>query len=172
MKGDKKILAVAILLLLISVGFTTYAIYKTSTTATGSVKLSDWIVKINDTNLESVTTITVDLSSCTGTHNGKNNTMAPGDSCSITIPVNATGSEVDVKVDASLGTVTGLPTGMTVDFHTGSASQTITYNASSMTADVVIDVAWPTSTTSVENTYAGTTVSIPVTLTASQASYN
>jgi len=171
MKGDKKILVIAILLLLISVGFTTYAIYKSTTTATGSVKLSGWSVKIDDTNLESITTMTLDLTSCSGTHNGKNNTLAPGDSCSITIPVDLTGSEVDAVVTAAIANITNAPSGMTITLASGSDSQDVTYAASNMKANVVINVAWPTTATAVDNNDQGKTVTFDLTLTASQKNY-
>ena len=48
MKGDKKILIIAILLLLLSVGFTTYAIYKSSTSVQGTAKLAAWHVEVSD----------------------------------------------------------------------------------------------------------------------------
>ena len=168
MKGDKKILVIAILLLLISAGFTTYAIYKSSTTASGSVQLSHWSAKIDNTNIESVTTMALDLTNCQGTHNGKNGTLAPGDSCSITIEVDLTGSEVDAVVEAAIANVTGAPSGMDIDLHTGSDSQDVLYDEDDMTADVVIDVAWPTTSTAVDNAYQGDTVTFDLTLTARQ----
>ena len=53
MKGNKKLLIIAVLLLLITVSYTTYAIYRESTTATGTIQAAAWSVKVkkaNDTN--------------------------------------------------------------------------------------------------------------------------
>ena len=44
MKGNKKILVIAILLLLISVTFTTYAIYRTGMSGTGTATAANWNV--------------------------------------------------------------------------------------------------------------------------------
>ncbi len=44
MKGNKKLLAVAVLLLLLAVSYSTYAIYKSSATGTASVGTAAWRV--------------------------------------------------------------------------------------------------------------------------------
>ena len=180
MKGDKKILVIAVLLLLLSVGFATYAIYKSSTSVSGTAKLAGWHVEVDseDFTLSPQTTeltFTIADADCT-THNGKNGTIAPGDVCTITIPVDATGSEVDVTVTASLGTVTGLPTGMTVTMDSEYESQDITYSASNMSTDIVIDIEWATEDSTARNALdvaaQGGDVTIPITLTATQKAYN
>ena len=51
MKGNKKILVIAILLLLIAVSYGTYAIYKSETTASGTVKLSGWSVVVGTADI-------------------------------------------------------------------------------------------------------------------------
>ena len=51
MKGNKKILVIAVLLLLISVSFTTYAIYKTSVAGNAKVTAATWDVKFTDARL-------------------------------------------------------------------------------------------------------------------------
>ena len=182
MKGNKKLLVLAVLVLLLTVVFSTYAIYKTSNSSGGDVTAAAWSVKIGETNLESVTKL-FDASDivCTGGSNytaskvaGK---IAPDSLCTVTIPVDATGSEVDVILTAELGSAT-LPTGMSVALASGAASQTIQYNASSMTANVVLEVTWTGSTSDESSkntsdlTAAGTTISIPVTLTARQNLHN
>ncbi len=182
MKGNKKILVVAALLLLISISFTTYAIYRESTTANGTVQAAAWSVKVkkaSDTG-EAVAFKTANLTftgaDVTWTKNpskvaGK---IAPGATGTLTFTVDATGSEVDVVLTAAMGDVTGLPDGMTVEVASGSGEQTIAYNASSMTASVTLNVTW---TGTVDDTAAkdGTDVAaqgkqftIPVTLTARQ----
>ena len=172
MKGNKKILVAIALLLLISVCFTTYAIYRSTATASGTVTTANWSVKVNGTDVEQTNTVTVDFSDCTFTH-GKNGKMAPGDSCTKNITVDATGSEVDVVVEAALGTVSpALPTGFTVTATAPSGA--IQYNADSMTASIPVVLTWTGSTgdsTSKDTTDKGfkaTTVTVPVTITVRQ----
>ena len=162
MKGDKKILALAILVLLLSVCFGTYAIYRQSSEGTGTIKAAAWSVKVKNQPITS--TFTFDYSA-----------IAPGSTGQIIIPVDATGSEVDVILTAALGTVTGLPTGMTVSLASGSDSQTINYNDASKTKNVVIEIAWAGADSdnatkdSNDLSVQGTNLSIPVTLTAKQS---
>ena len=168
MKGNKKIL-VAIIMMLFTIAFTTYAIYRSTATGNGTLRAANWVVKIDGNNIESVS---LDFDS--GTHLGKNNTIAPGDTGTITIPVDATGSEVDVILTAELGDISGLPDGMTVTLNGTNGEQEIAYNASSMTADVVLTVTWAgalsdnTTKDGTDKTAAGSNLTIPVTLTARQ----
>lgn len=174
MKKNKKLLVIAVLLLLVTIGFS-YAIYRSRTTANGTVNTAAWSVKINGTDMDSAN-YTFTGSDITWTTNpGKAGTVAPGASGYIEIPVDADGSQVDVILTAALGSVT-LPNGMTVSLASGSDSQTIAYSATSgeMGAKVRINVAW-TGTTEDSNskdgtdkTASGTSISIPVTLTARQ----
>ena len=174
MKGDKKILVVAILVLLLAVCFGTYAIYRATGSATGSIKAAAWSVKVNDTDIAS-TNYTFGASNITWTKlTGYNNTIAPGSEGFIEIPVDATGSEVDVVLTATLGSTT-LPTGMTATL--ASNSQTIAYSTTTdaMKTKVRINIAWTGSesdTSEKDGTdlaAQGTTLSIPVTLTAKQS---
>lgn len=176
MKGNKKLLALSIMVLLLAVCFTTYAIYRSSTTASGSVKAAAWSVKVNGTDIESVN-YTFDASNITWTTlTGYNNTIAPGSSGYIEIPVDADGSEVDVILTAALGTTT-LPDGMTATLASGNDSQTIAYSATSgqMETTVRINIAWAgaeSDTAAKDGTdlaAQGTTLSIPVNLTAKQS---
>ena len=175
MKGNKKIL-VAIIMMLFTIVFTTYAIYRSSATGNGTLRAANWVVTIDGNNIES-TTLDFDISDIdwtNGVHTGKNNTIAPGDTGTITIPVVATGSEVDVILEAKLGSLTGLPDGMTVTLNGNNGKQEIAYNASSMTADVVLTVTWAGALTDnstkdgTDKTAAGSNLTIPVTLTARQ----
>ena len=92
----------------------------------------------------------------------------------IEIPVDATGSEVDVVLTATLGSTT-LPTGMTATL--ASNSQTIAYSTATnaMKTNVRINIAWTGSesdTSEKDGTdlaAKGTPLSIPVTLTAKQS---
>ena len=179
MKGNKRILTLSVLVLLLAVCFTTYAIYRSNTTANGSVDAAKWSVKVNGTDIASVNyTFTANDITWT-TLTGYNNTIAPGSTGYIEIPVDADGSEVDVLLTAALGSVT-LPTGMTVSLASGADSQTIGYNATEgqMEAKVRINIAWAgaeSDTTEKDGTdkaVQDTSISIPVTLTAKQSLTN
>ncbi len=176
MKGDKKILVAAILVLLLTVCFGTYAIYRASGTATGSVKAAAWSVKIDGTDIASAN-YTFNASNIHWTTlTGYNDTIAPGSSGYIEIPVDATGSEVDVLLTAALGS-TSLPTGMTATLASGNDSQTIYYSttANAMKTNVRINIAWAgaesddSTKDGTDIAASGTTLSIPVTLTAKQS---
>ena len=178
MKGDKKILALSVLILLLAVCFGSYAIYRSTASGTGSVKAAAWSVKVNETDIETAS-FTFDYDDITWTTlTGYNDTIAPGSSGTITIPVDATGSEVDVLLTAQLGTLS-LPAGMTVSITSG-ASQTISYStaANAMKSSVVLSIDWPGSDSDsstkdgTDLAAKGTTLSIPVTLTAKQSIAN
>ena len=171
MKGNKKILLAIALLLLISATFTTLAIYRSTATATGTIDAAQWSVQVNGTSIETAS-FTFDISDIQWTtHTGKNNTIAPGDTGVIVIPVDASGSEVDVKLEATLGTTT-LPAGMTVALASDSTTE-IAY-ASTMTGNIKLEVTWSgtisdaTGKDTTDKAAAGTSLSIPVTLVARQ----
>ena len=179
MKGNKKILLLSILVLLITVCFGTYAIYRASGSANGSIKAAAWSVKIDGTDIASAN-YTFDASNITWTKlTGYNNTIAPGSEGHIEIPVDADGSEVDVIINATIGSTT-LPTGMSATLASGNDSQTISYSttANAMKTNVRINIAWAgaesddSSKDSSDLTASGTTISIPVTLTAKQSLTN
>lgn len=179
MKGNKKILVLAVLVLLLAVCFTTYAIYRSKANGTGSVKAAKWSVKIDDDDFDEATYTFTGADIKWTTLTGYNNTIAPGSEGYIEIPVDADGSEVDVLLTASLGSVT-LPTGMTVELASGASSQTINYSATEgqMEAKVRLNVAWSGADSDNEAKDSSdiqvndTTISIPVTLTAKQSLAN
>lgn len=176
MKGNKNILVLAVLVLLLAVCFTTYAIYRSSAEGEGSVDAAAWSVKVNGTDIETVdyefTAANITWTSLTG----YNDTIAPGSEGYIEIPVDADGSEVDVILTAALGSAT-LPAGMTVSLASGADSQTIAYSATEgqMEATVRLNIAWAGAETDnatkdgTDKDAADTTISIPVTLTAKQS---
>lgn len=177
MKGNKKILAVALLLLLVAVSFGTYAIYKTNVGGNATVKAAKWVAKVKKGSTE-VTTLALTNAdfTCGGTQHGKNNTIAPGDTCTATISVDLSGSEVDAVVSAKVETaeVEGLDTDrFTIESNAGTATS-IPY-AASMTKDITITLTWQGAAddTDALNTkdlaMQGKTFTIPVTITAAQA---
>ena len=175
MKGNKKILTLAVLILLVAVCFGAYAIYRSAADGEGSVAAANWSVQINGSDISSAD-FDFDASDITWTSlTGYNNTIAPGSEGYIEIAVDADGSEVDVLLSATLDT-TNLPTGMTATVQ-GCESQTIIYSATSgaMERTIRINIAWAgaeSDTTAKDGTdlaVEGTSLSLPVTLTAKQS---
>ena len=184
MKGNKKILVLYVLVLLLTVVFSTYAIYRSSNTAGGSVNAAAWSVKIGQDDLEDAEYLftAADLD-CTGTGSYTSakveHKIAPDSVCKIVIPVDADGSEVDVLLTASIGSAT-LPTGMSVALASGDASKPIEYSATEgeMEDTITLEVTWTgalndnTTKDGTDLDAAGDTISIPVTLTARQNLHN
>ena len=186
MKGNKKILVVALLLLLISVSFTTYAIYRTSMDGTGSANAAAWNVvfkkgsTVASSNLDftgSDVTWTVNPSAVAGK-------IAPGATGYIDFTVDASGSEVDVYYSATLGAsaTSGISVTMKDSNDTEiSGEQLISYatGANAMAATVRVYVSWDgatSDTTEKDTTDKGmataAAISIPITLTARQSVTN
>ena len=175
MKGDKKILILALLVLLLSVCFSTYAIYRQSADGEGSVDAAKWSVKVNGTDIASAN-FDFDIDDVTWTNlTGYNDTIAPGTVGYIDIDVDADGSEVDVILTAALDT-TNLPDGMTATVDGGN-TKNIAYSATDgdMEETIRINIEWAgadTDTATKDGTDLAkndTTLSLPVTLTAKQS---
>ena len=179
---SKKLLLIAVLLLLATVTFTTYAIYRSSTSASASVGTAAWAVKVNGTNIETHTFTINPATDITWTTNTSavSGKIAPGSSGTIDIEIDATGSEVDVDYTATIDSITigGAAvsnSGFTVAVASGSSlTGTINYAATNMKATIRLAVTW-TGSNSDNSTkdnadlgMAGSTVTIPVTVTAKQ----
>ena len=104
MKGNKKILTLSVLVLLLAVCFTTYAIYKSSATGTGSVDAAAWVVSVNDTDIVANNTFTLGNITWATPRVGQNNTIAPGDHGTVDITIDADGSEVAVDYAITIDT--------------------------------------------------------------------
>ena len=179
MKGNKKILVVAVLLLLITVTYGTYAIYRESATGTGSIDAAKWSVKIGSDDFKDANfNFTLSDLTCT-TNPGKNGTIAPGAECYIDYDIDADGSQVDVviEVDDDNSTVPE-PLEVTVGTTGGTAGPvTIPYSATEggMEETVRLTVKWPGALTdnSTKDTtdlgLKGTNLSFAIKLVARQA---
>ncbi|MBR3198473.1 MAG: hypothetical protein IKG27_00500 [Bacilli bacterium] len=172
MKGNKKILILAVLVLLIAVCFTTYAIYKSSATGNGSVKAAAWVVKVNNTDIVANNTFTLGNINWGESRIGQNDTIAPGDTGTVTITIDATGSEVDVDYAITINTASLNNDQFTVTAATGSSlTGTIEYGES-MTRTVTLNITWNGVDTDSANaqdiSLAAQTIGIPVTVTATQ----
>ena len=186
MKGNKKILVVALLLLLISVTFTTYAIYKTAASGNAEVTAAIWDVEFKDgtTTLSSTYTLTFSGTDCTNTHVAPGK-IAPGATCTKTVTLDAGTSEVDVSYTASAATADisaekgGSPVS-TDDANEFSvslspATDTITYSDGTRTKDITVQVVWAGTDDSDTDTVNdadtalnGATITVPITLVAKQ----
>lgn len=182
MKGNKKLLIVAVLLLLVAVSYTTYAIYKTSVAGNAKVTAAAWTAKFKngETVLTDTFEVTLEGTDCQNAHvmDGK---IAPGATCTKIITLDTTGTEVDVTYEATVGTVTATKAGSAVTT-TGAnaftatltpATGTIAYANTGTATQLTLTVAWGgtegADTVDPKDTdLAGATITVPVTLTAKQ----
>ena len=185
MKGNKKILTIAILVLLITVSFTTYAIYKTSLSGEAQVTAAIWNVTFEDgaDTLTAGYTVTLGASDCTSAHvtPGK---IAPGASCTKDIVLNINNTEVDVEYavevgDATVGTATVYETGANEFAATLSpATGSVLYNAANRQKTLTLTVTWddeddsaaatPNVINDADTALQGQQITIPLTLVAKQ----
>ena len=182
MKGNKKLLIVAILLLLITVSFTTYAIYRTSVEGTAKVDTAAWEIEFADGSEILTDNFEVNFTEtdCVNNH-VKPGKIAPGATCTKTITLDATGTEVDVEytatatsADVKVGgnAVPAEANQFTVTLANGGTGR-IAYNADPQTAELTLTLAWDGTDTdenpnAADTALAGQTVTVPVTLTAKQ----
>ena len=188
----KKVLAVLVaLLLIIGAGAYTYARYTFSKTGSGDVNVAKWAVAVKQggTAVTDNFNLALTLSENAYVANGK---IAPDRSATATLDVDLTGTEVATDIEVDLGSVTGLPTGMTISGVTANGnamtktgnvySTTIDLNAgktaiSSDTVTLVITATWDNANdaNNANDTGFGDgtndadwTLQIPVTVTAKQ----
>ncbi len=182
-KGNKKLLVVVALLLLVGVAIGTYAIYRTSATGNATVATAAWSVKVNGTDTETGA-FTFSAGDITWTTNTSANPdkIAPGSSGTITLEIDATGSEVNVDYTATVGTilvdgVANTNSGFTVTPHAAAdGSGTISYDttANAMKKTITFDVVWTgtdsdtTAKDTADMAMDGIDITIPVTVTAKQ----
>ncbi|MEE3343682.1 MAG: hypothetical protein VZS44_06310 [Bacilli bacterium] len=184
MKGNKKILVVALLVLLIAVSFTTYAIYRTGISGTGSATAAGWNIVFKRGSDTVSNNFTFNGSHVTWTNNpsavaGK---IAPGASGYIEYTIDATGSEVDVLYEVALGTNATPGIDVTIKDSTGTntltGEQTLQYASSNMAVTFRIYITWEGSngdSTTKDTTDMGlqsSDISIPITITAKQSLAN
>ena len=110
MKKNVKILLSSIVLLLFSIIiYSTYAIYKTSKTAIVSKKAADWVVKVNNDDIVSDYLYVFDSTDITWDNSyssAKTGTIAPGSEATISLVIDATGTEVPVEYSVRIGNIT------------------------------------------------------------------
>lgn len=182
MKGNKKVLALALLLLLVVASFGTYAIYKTvATSDSASVTAANWVIKVNNTDVVTSThTFALgDINWGTQTHvaTGK---IAPGSTGTVDLVLDATGTEVSLDYEVAIGNVTvdgsAVPAGTITVTSGGNATATgsILVNAADKTATVPLTIAWAGTTGDTDSKndtdlgLRGKTIELEVTVTATQ----
>ena len=175
MKGNKKILVVAVLLLLIAVSYGTYAIYKSSASATASVDTAAWVVTVNGDDIVANNEFTLGNITWASPEYGKNNKIAPGDRGTIEIVIDADGSEVDVGYTIAIDTASIENHQFSVAPHEGSSlTGVIPYSATdhAMEHTVTVDVVWNGVDTASANAedidFSANTVTLPIVVTAVQ----
>ena len=180
MKGNKLVLAIAILLFLITITFGTYAIYKSSATGTGTATAAAWVVEVNDTNIVTSSTHTFDLGTITwsSSNHVASGKIAPGSTGTVSLEIDATGTEVslDYSVEVTEIAVNGTAVDMTNPPFTvtGTSSGSILVSASNKVVTVPLTSAWAGATTDTETKNAsdvdkaGKTITLTVEVTATQ----
>ena len=179
MKGNKKLLVVAVLLLLIAVSYGTYAIYKSSASASNTIKAADWVIEVGDgttqTDITESNTFTLANITWGSTRYGQNGTIAPGDTGTVTVKIDADGSEVGVHYDITIDNTAVGNSNFTVAAHSGdSLSGNIAYSDTEgeMEATVTLDITWLGVDTASANAddidLSGHDITLPVTVTVRQ----
>ena len=185
MKGNKKILVIAVLLLLIAVSYTTYAIYKTAVAGNAEVTAAVWDVEFTDGENEITTEENLELT-CSNNNHVKDGVIAPGATCTGTVTINAKTTEVDVAYSvAQNGDVTVGGSAVSSDANdfdvdiTDNGTGTIAYNAQTRTATVTVTVTWgddddsddqtePDKINDADTELQGETITVPLKLVAKQ----
>lgn len=191
MKGNKKILVIAVLLLLIAVSYSTYAIYKTSVTANANVTAATWSVVFKDGQDTIVDDYDLDFGAtdCVNNSHVADGKIAPGATCTKTVQIDITGSEVDVAytVTADSNNITATKNNASVDTTDANeftatvtgGSGTIAFDAASKTATITVQLAWggvddstatpsPDVINDADTALNGATITVPLTLVAKQ----
>ena len=182
MDGNKKILIIAILMMLIAVSYGTYAIYKTSLSGNATVTAATWNVSFKEGQNTITDTFNLQFGAadCVNNHvaNGK---IAPGASCTKNITIDATGTEVDVEYtltvdneNIKVNNAAQPANSNSITASIGSSDGTILMTDSSKTDTVAVTITWNgqegESYDSGDTTIGegGYNIVVPVTLVAKQ----
>lgn len=183
MKKKKNVFILVILLLLVvtSVVAVTYSRYISSATGTATAKVATWAVNVNETDIVSTKTFSLDGSYVTWSNSNKiaDGYIAPGRSGIMKIKLNTAGSKVAVKYTISVDTsaideysqikvakVNG------VVLTNGTYTNTIALADVDKELEIPIEIVWENADSNNESdTTIGSSVpsfSIPVTVTVEQ----
>ncbi len=179
MKGNKKILVIAVLLLLIAVSYGTYAIYKNSASTNAEVTAAAWHVQFLNGQTEVTSSQNLELT-CENNNHVKDGVIAPGATCTGTLTIDATGTEVDVAYTVEQDGDDILADGVALDGAENDFTVTITdngtgqigYDDDPQTATVTVNVAWAglenDTVDPADTAIQGSTLTVPIIVTAKQ----
>lgn len=177
MKGNKKVLAVALLLLLVAVSFGTYAIYKSSATSnSATVAAANWTITVNTAD---ITTGSFNLGTITWNANANvaEGKIAPGSTGSVNLVIDATGTEVSLGYTVEVTSVkvgnTDVSNTIKIAPHTsGADTGTIAVDAANKEITIPLDIVWTAVDDNTQNPIdlglAGQNVTVEITVTATQ----
>ena len=174
-KGNKKYLVVAVLLLLLAVTYSTYAIYKSSATGTAEATAAKWVVKVNNTDIVTSDTYTFTASDIVwnANENVAEGKVAPGTTGTIKLAIDTSEAEVAVDYAVQIGTVTvGSGNNTNNNFAVTAADNQGTIDVSSDGKTINLTVEWTATDSDTANPadmgMAGKGIEIPVTVTLKQ----
>ncbi len=176
-KGNKRLLVLAALLLLIAVGTSTYAIYKSSAEGTASASTANWVVKVNNADTVATNTFTLDQVNWGTNANVASGKIAPGSTGTVTITLDATGTEVALNYTATVGTIKEGNVALSTDRITasldGNAEGTIGLS-DAKTKTITLTITWlgaaddDAEEVAADLALRAKNITIPVTVTATQ----
>ena len=174
MKGNKKYLVIAALLLFAAISFSTYAIYKSSASGDAEASVAAWVVKVNNSDITSASSNTYTFSASDivwdTNENVASGKIAPGSTGKIKIAIDTSGAEVAVDYTVEVDSSSIDNDKISVSNTGTNASGTIGVSESGKNIEVT--VVWTAEDTTTANTndmaMAGQNITIPVTVTLKQ----
>ena len=180
-KFNSGLLIVAALLLVVTIGLSSYAIYKTTAEGDATASVARWSVKVNDDDIVATETLTFDGDAITWNANAHvaADKIAPGKTGTITFEIDASQSEVSVDYEITIGSIkVGNDVidndAITAEVAGGDENGTIVYSTtpSEMVKTVTLNIEWDAIDSADQNTkdmtLAGQSITIPVTIVAKQ----
>ena len=178
-RGNRRFLVIALLLLFVGVGFITYALFRSTASSTATANVASWAVKVNTTDIVTVDSFTFGANDIVWTPNDNiaSGKIAPGSTGTISFDIDATGSEVAVDYNVSVGTVKvgndNLDNAnIAISPMTSTGSIAYSTEANAMKRRITLNVTWTAEDSAEINakdmTLAGKTISIPVTVIVTQ----
>ena len=169
-KGNKKLLIVIALLLIVGLSISTYALYKSSATGEASATVADWEVKVNTTSIVTNNEFTISDINWETNDNVKSGLIAPGSTGTLTLLIDATDSETSVNYSINADTTELSNDNFTLTAATGSSlTGSVAYGE---TKSVTLNITWDADDSTDSNTadmaLKGSNIKIPITVTATQ----
>ncbi len=180
-RSNRGLLVIIALLLVVTVGLSSYAIYKSSATGDATASVANWAVTVNSDDIVTTDTLTFDGNAITWNANAHvaEGKIAPGQTGTISFVIDASASEVSVDYELTIGDIKY--NGSTVDndaitasISDGDATGTIAYStvANDMKKTVTLNIVWAATDSAEQNAkdmeLAGKDIEIPVTIVAKQ----